>query len=139
MKMMRNFKTKWLAGLLLAVLCLTGLWLPGSAAAEEPDGSTGTYFDGWYQTTDSDAVGQQSWQQRSRSIGYFDGSFGDQLEGNARAFYQALASADMTQHTSSDSKLKVSVETEYTFSFANNGGNFSDELSSNGAESYKLV
>ena len=60
MKMMRNFKTKWLAGLLLAVLCLTGLWLPGSAAAEEPDGSTGTYFDGWYQTTDSDAVGQQS-------------------------------------------------------------------------------
>ena len=139
MKMMRNFKTKWLAGLLLAVLCLTGLWLPGSAAAEEPDGSTGTYFDGWYQTTDSDAVGQQSWQQRSRSIGYFDGSFGDQLEGNARAFYQALASADMTQHTSSENGLSVPAETEYTFSFASNGGNFSDELSSNGAEPYEPV
>ena len=137
--MMRNFKTKWLAGLLLAVLCLTGLWLPGSAAAEEPDGSTGTYFDGWYQTTDSDAVGQQSWQQRSRSIGYFDGSFGDQLEGNARAFYQALASADMTQHTSSENGLSVPAETEYTFSFASNGGNFSDELSSNGAEPYEPV
>ena len=41
MKMMRNFKTKWLAGLLLAVLCLTGLWLPGSAAAEELDGRCG--------------------------------------------------------------------------------------------------
>ena len=137
--MMRNFKTKWLAELLLAVLCLTGFWLPGHVYAEEPDGGTETYFDGWYQTADSDAAGQQSWQQRSRSIGYFDGSFGDQLEGNARAFYQALASADLTQHTSSDSKLSVSVETEYTFSFASNGGNFSDELSSNGAEPYEPV
>ena len=137
--MMRNFKTKWLAGLLLAVLCLTGFWLPGHVYAEEPDGGTETYFDGWYQTADSDAAGQQSWQQRSRSIGYFDGSFGDQLEGNARAFYQALASADLTQHTSSDSKLSVSVETEYTFSFASNGGNFSNELSSNGAEPYEPV
>lgn len=139
MKMMRNFKTKWLAGLLLAVLCLTGFWLPGRVYAEEPDGGTETYFEGWYQTADSDAAGQQSWQQRSRSIGYFDGSFGDQLEGNARTFYQALASADMTQHTSSDSKLSVSVETEYTFSFASNGGNFSNELSSNGAEPYEPV
>ena len=139
MKMMRNFKTKWLAELLLAVLCLTGFWLPGHVYAEEPDGGTETYFEGWYQTADSDAAGQQSWQQRSRSIGYFDGSFGDQLEGNARAFYQALASADLTQHTSSDSKLSVSVETEYTFSFASNGGNFSNELSSNGAEPYEPV
>ena len=137
--MMRNFKTKWLAELLLAVLCLTGFWLPGHVYAEEPDGGTETYFEGWYQTADSDAAGQQSWQQRSRSIGYFDGSFGDQLEGNARAFYQALASADLTQHTSSDSKLSVSVETEYTFSFASNGGNFSNELSSNGAEPYEPV
>ena len=48
MKMMRNFKTKWLAGLLLAVLCLTGFWLPGRVYAEEPDGGTETYFDGWY-------------------------------------------------------------------------------------------
>ena len=139
MKMMRNFKTKWLAGLLLAVLCLTGFWLPGHVYAEEPDGGTETYFDGWYQTADSDAAGQQSWQQRSRSIGYFDGSFGDQLEGNARAFYQALASADMTQHTSSENGLSVPAETEYTFSFASNGGNFSDELSSNGAEPYEPV
>lgn len=139
MKMMRNFKTKWLAGLLLAVLCLTGFWLPGHVYAEEPDGGTETYFDGWYQTADSDAAGQQSWQQRSRSIGYFDGSFGDQLEGNARAFYQALASADMTQHTSSENGLSVPAETEYTFSFARNGGNFSAELSSNGAEAYELV
>ena len=107
--------------------------------AEEPDGGTETYFDGWYQTADSDAAGQQSWQQRSRSIGYFDGSFGDQLEGNARAFYQALASADMTQHTSSENGLSVPAETEYTFSFASNGGNFSDELSSNGAEPYEPV
>ncbi len=137
--MMRNFKTKWLAGILLAVLCLTGFWLPGHVYAEEPDGGTETYFEGWYQTADSDAAGQQSWQQRSRSTGYFDGSFGDQLEGNARAFYQALASADLTQHTSSDSKLSVSVETEYTFSFASNGGNFSNELSSNGAEPYEPV
>ena len=137
--MMRNFKTKWLAGLLLAVLCLTGFWLPGHVYAEEPDGGTETYFDGWYQTADSDAAGQQSWQQRSRSIGYFDGSFGDQLEGNARAFYQALASADMTQHTSSENGLSVPAETEYTFSFARNGGNFSDELSSNGAEAYEAV
>ena len=137
--MMRNFKTKWLAGLLLAVLCLTGFWLPGHVYAEEPDGGTETYFDGWYQTADSDAAGQQSWQQRSRSIGYFDGSFGDQLEGNARAFYQALASADMTQHTSSENGLSVPAETEYTFSFASNGGNFSDELSSNGAEPYEPV
>ena len=68
MKMMRNFKTKWLAGLLLAVLCLTGFWLPGHVYAEEPDGGTETYFDGWYQTADSDAAGQQSWQQRSRSL-----------------------------------------------------------------------
>ena len=139
MKMMRNFKTKWLAGLLLAVLCLTGFWLPGHVYAEEPDGGTETYFDGWYQTADSDAAGQQSWQQRSRSIGYFDGSFGDQLEGNARAFYQALASADLTQHTSSENGLSVPAETEYTFSFASNGGNFSDELSSNGAEPYEPV
>lgn len=139
MKMMRNFKTKWLAGLLLAVLCLTGFWLPGHVYAEEPDGGTETYFDGWYQTADSDAAGQQSWQQRSRSIGYFDGSFGDQLEGNARAFYRALASADMTQHTSSENGLSVPAETEYTFSFARNGGNFSAELSSNGAEAYELV
>ena len=137
--MMRNFKTKWLAGLLLAVLCLTGFWLPGHVYAEEPDGGTETYFDGWYQTADSDAAGQQSWQQRSRSIGYFDGSFGDQLEGNARAFYQALASADLTQHTSSENGLSVPAETEYTFSFASNGGNFSDELSSNGAEPYEPV
>ena len=137
--MMRNFKTKWLAGLLLAVLCLTGFWLPGHVYAEEPDGGTETYFDGWYQTADSDAAGQQSWQQRSRSIGYFDGSFGDQLEGNARAFYQALASADLTQHTSSENGLSVPAETEYTFSFASNGGNFSNELSSNGAEPYEPV
>ncbi len=137
--MMRNFKTKWLAGLLLAVLCLTGFWLPGHVYAEEPDGGTETYFEGWYQTADSDAAGQQSWQQRSRSIGYFDGSFGDQLEGNARAFYRALASADMTQHTSSENGLSVPAETEYTFSFARNGGNFSDELSSNGAEPYEPV
>ena len=37
---MRNFKTKWLAELLLAVLCLTGFWLPGHVYAEEPDGGT---------------------------------------------------------------------------------------------------
>ena len=45
----------------------------------------------------------------------------------------------MTQHTSSENGLSVPAETEYTFSFASNGGNFSDELSSNGAEPYEPV
>lgn len=45
----------------------------------------------------------------------------------------------MTQHTSSENGLSVPAETEYTFSFARNGGNFSDELSSNGAEAYEAV